>query len=146
VYSFVSITLHRVWAAAIRNCRASLRDARRLAQTPYNISLWTINLIVSGMKNTFVVISSAGPNRDLSKGTRQQPLWDEHAAFIDQVVDEGFVLMGGPLVDENGAMLIVNADDENEVREKLKNDPWMKHGVLKLESVKRWEIFIDVRK
>ena len=98
------------------------------------------------MKNTFVTISSAGPNRDLSKGTREQPFWDEHAAFIDQLVDEGFVLMGGPLIDEDGAMLIVNADDENEVREKLKNDPWIEHGVLKLESVKRWQIFIDVRK
>jgi len=98
------------------------------------------------MKNTFVTISSAGSNRDLSKGTREQPLWDAHAAFIDQLVAEGFVLMGGPLVDEDGAMLIVNADDEDEVREKLKNDPWMKHGVLKLESVKRWQIFIDVRK
>lgn len=65
---------------------------------------------------------------------------------MDQLVAEGFVLMGGPLIDEDGAMLIVNADDENEVREKLKNDPWTKHGVLKLESVKRWQIFIDVRK
>jgi uncharacterized protein YciI len=98
------------------------------------------------MKNTFVVISSAGPNRDRSKGTREQPLWDGHAAFIDQLVAEGFILMGGPFVDEGGSMLIVNADDENQVREKLKNDPWMKHGVLKLESVKRWQIFIDVRK
>ena len=97
------------------------------------------------MKNTFLVISSAGPNRNPSKGTREQPLWDEHAAFIDQLVAEGFILMGGPLVDEGGSMLIVNADDENEVREKLKDDPWTKHGVLKLESVKRWQIFIDVR-
>jgi len=32
------------------------------------------------------------------------------------------------------------------VREKLKTDPWMKHGVLKLEKVTRWQIFIDVRK
>ena len=110
------------------------------------VNLRIIKLIErGGMKNTFVTISSPGPNRDLSKGTRQQPLWDEHAAFIDQLVDEGFVLMGGPLVDEDGAMLIVNADDENEVLDKLKNDPWMKHGVLKLESVKRWQIFIDVR-
>src|SRR5262244_1935825 len=77
------------------------------------------------MKNTFVAISSPGPNRDPSKGTREQPLWDEHAAFIDQLVAEGFVLMGGPLVDDGGAMLIVNADDENEAREKLENDPWM---------------------
>jgi uncharacterized protein YciI len=98
------------------------------------------------MKNTFVAISSPGPNRDLSKGTREQPFWDEHATFIDQLVAEGFILMGGPLVDEGGSMLIVNADDANEVREKFKNDPWMKHGILKLESVKRWQIFIDVRK
>jgi uncharacterized protein YciI len=98
------------------------------------------------MKNTFVAISSAGPNRDSSKSTREQPLWDEHAAFIDQLVADGFILMGGPLVDEGGSMLIVNADDENEVREKLKDDPWMKHSILKLENIKRWQIFIDVRK
>jgi hypothetical protein len=42
--------------------------------------------------------------------------------------------------------LIVNAEDENEVREKLKNDPWFTHGVLKLENVTRWQIFIDARK
>jgi uncharacterized protein YciI len=54
--------------------------------------------------------------------------------------------MGGPFVEEGGAMLIVNADDEDEVREKLKNDPWFERGILKLESVKRWEIFIDERK
>ena len=98
------------------------------------------------MKNTFIAISSAGPNRDQSKGTREQPFWDEHAAFIDQLVEEDFILMGGPLVDEGGSLLIVNAKDENEVREKLKNDPWARHGILKLDSVKRWEIFIDKRK
>src|SRR5215468_4597029 len=102
------------------------------------------------MKNTFVTLSSPGPNRDPSKGTREQPLWDEHAAFIDRLVDEDFILMGGPLVDETGlpcgALLIVSADNENEVRENLKNDPWFERGILKLESVKRWQIFIDVRK
>ena len=97
------------------------------------------------MKNTFVAISSAGANRDPSKGAREQPFWDEHAAFIDQLVNDGFILMGGPLVDEGGALLIFNAKDENEVREKLKNDPWVEHGILKLESVKRWQIFIDQR-
>jgi uncharacterized protein YciI len=98
------------------------------------------------MKNTFVAFSSAGPNRDFSKDTREQPFWDEHAAFIDQLVEDGFILMGGPLVDEGGSLLIINAEDENEVRDKLKNDPWMQHGILKLESIKRWQIFIDERK
>ena len=97
------------------------------------------------MKSKYVVISSAGPHRDPSKGTREQPYWDDHEKFIDHLVDEGFVMMGGPLVDEGGAMLIVNGDDEQEVREKLKDDPWWTEGVLRLESIKRWEIFIDER-
>ena len=99
------------------------------------------------MKNPFVVISSVGPNRDPAKGTREQPLWDEHAAFIDQLVAEGFILMGGPLLDQaglpQGALLIVSAEDESEVKEKLQNDPWFEKGILKLENVRRWEIFID---
>src|SRR5438552_8569442 len=98
------------------------------------------------MKSTFVAISSASLNRDSSKGAREQPFWDGHAAFIDRLVDEGFILMGGPLVDEGGSLLIFNAEHENEVREKMKNDPWLKHGILKQESVKRWQIFIDARK
>ena len=98
------------------------------------------------MKNAFLAFSSAGPNRDFSKDTREQPFWDKHAAFIDQLVEDGFILMGGPLVDEGGSLLIINAEDESEVKETLKNDPWMQHGILKLESVKRWQIFVDVRK
>lgn len=101
------------------------------------------------MQNTFVVISVVGPNRDPSKGVREQPFWDEHAAFIDDLVDRKFIFMGGPLVDETGmpcgALLIVNADDENEVREKLKNDPWFERGILTLKSIKHWQIFIDAR-
>ena len=80
------------------------------------------------------------------KDTREQPFWDEHAKFIDQLVDDGFILMGGPLVDEGGSAVGLQRRDENEVREKLKHDPWAEHGILKLESVKRWEIFIDQRK
>ena len=100
--------------------------------------------------NTFVAISSAGPNANPLKSTREQLFWDEHVAFIDQHVDEDFILMGGPLVDEvglpRGALIIVNAEDEKKVREKLKDDPWFERGILKLESVKRWEIFVDTRK
>src|ERR1700740_2753825 len=98
------------------------------------------------MKNAFIVISSAGPNRDFSKGTREQPFWDEHAAFIDHLVEQGFILMDGPLEDEGGSLLILNVKDEKEAREKLKKDPWLHHGILKQQSIKRWQIFIDERK
>lgn len=98
------------------------------------------------MQQTFLILAAAGPQRDVAKDTREQPFWDEHAVFIDTLVAEGFIVMGGPLVDEGGSLLIVQAQDEAEVREKMKNDPWYTHGILKQESIKRWQIFIDERK
>ena len=97
------------------------------------------------MGSTFIVISAAGSNRDLSQGTRDQPYWDEHAAFIDDLVEEGFVMLGGPLPDEGGAVLVIRANSEAEVRHRLARDPWYVHGVLTLPSVRRWDIFIDRR-
>jgi uncharacterized protein YciI len=102
-------------------------------------------ILMVGTK-TFMIISAAGPNRDLAKGTREQRYWDEHAAFIDGLVEAGFIVLGGPLSDEGGAVLVVQADDEGEVREKLKDDPWYVNGILRLERVTRWEIFIDERR
>jgi uncharacterized protein YciI len=81
----------------------------------------------------------------LSKGTREQAYWDEHAEFIDALVDDGFVMLGGPLPDEGGALMVVYAASEAEVRARLANDPWYVNGILDLVSVKRWEIFIDQR-
>lgn len=95
--------------------------------------------------NIYVILSAAGSRRDVSKETREQPFWDEHAAFIDRLVDDGFILLGGPLVEEGGALLVVQARDEDEVRARMKHDPWYEHNILQLESVKRWQIFIDRR-
>jgi uncharacterized protein YciI len=97
------------------------------------------------MGSTFIVISAAGSNRDHSQGTRDQPYWNEHAAFIDNLVEEGFIMLGGPLPDEGGAVLVVNANSEAEVRDRLESDPWYVHGILTPQSVRRWDIFIDRR-
>ena len=54
-----------------------------------------------GRPERFLVYSMAGPQRDLARDAREQPWWDEHAAFIDGLVAEGFIQLGGPL-DEEG--------------------------------------------
>src|SRR5215213_2346569 len=97
------------------------------------------------MGSTFIVMSAAGSNRDHANGTRDQPYWDDHAAFIDNLVEEGFIMLGGPLPDEGGAVLVVHAGSEAEVRDRLGCDPWYAHEILTLESVRRWDIFIDRR-
>ena len=98
------------------------------------------------MKTAFVMIASAGPNRDLAKGPREQPFWQEHAEFIDRLVAEGFIWMGGPLVDEGGSLLFFHAADENEVREKMKNDPWAQTRHPQTGEHQALGIFIDERK
>lgn len=55
------------------------------------------------------------------------------------------ILVGGPLVDEGGAMLIVRAESPEEIQRRLDADPWYRHGILKLESIRRGEMFVDHR-
>jgi uncharacterized protein YciI len=92
---------------------------------------------------TFVVISGPGPRRDLTKDARSQELWDEHAAHIDSHVASGMIVMGGPLLDNQGAMMVVQAEDEATVRAMLDADPWYPAQILTLERIAPWQIFID---
>ncbi|MFN8677777.1 MAG: YciI family protein [Thermomicrobiales bacterium] len=92
---------------------------------------------------TFVVLSGPGPRRDLSQDARSQAYWDEHAAHIDHHVASGMIVMGGPLLDTQGALMVVQAEDEAVVRAMLDADPWYTHQILTLERVAPWQIFID---
>src|SRR5688572_10868907 len=83
---------------------------------------------------------SAGRSR---QDAREQAHWDEHAAFVDGLVAEGFIQLGGPLDEEGGGFLVVMARDEVEAWERLRHDPWYAHDILSLVWVKRWRIFID---
>jgi uncharacterized protein YciI len=96
-----------------------------------------------GRPERFLAYSTAGSQRDLARDAREQPWWDEHAAFIDGLVAEGFIQLGGPLDEEGGGFLVVMAQNEVEARERLRHDPWYAHDILSLVWVKRWRIFID---
>ncbi|MBK8233707.1 MAG: hypothetical protein IPK72_24800 [Candidatus Eisenbacteria bacterium] len=76
---------------------------------------------------------------------REQGLWAEHAAFMNALVDDGFVVLGGPLQDPvmHKARLIVIADDEAAVRNRLAQDPWSRVGLLRLASVEHWEVLLS---
>jgi uncharacterized protein YciI len=92
---------------------------------------------------SWIVISHAGPNRDLSKGAREQAFWNDHATFIDGLVDSGFIVLGGPLTAIGGGLLGVRAESESDVRATMDSDPWYTNGILALERIYEWEIFIN---
>jgi uncharacterized protein YciI len=76
---------------------------------------------------------------------RQQKQWDEHAAFMDGLVDEGFVILGGPLGEGKKVLLIVAAENEQEIAARLADDPWTSLKMLRATSVEQWEILLDAR-
>ena len=91
-----------------------------------------------------VVLTRAGPEYDLSKPLEEQSRWGEHADFMDGLVDEGFIVLGGPLADEFRNVHVVDAESEAEVRDTLACDPWS-GSHLEVDSVDPWTIRLDGR-
>jgi uncharacterized protein len=88
-----------------------------------------------------VRLEHAGP-WDFGKGLREQEGWDEHAAFMDALVDDGFIVLGGPLSDRE-ILHAIRADDEQQVRERLAADNWAQNGMLRITSIEPWTILLD---
>lgn len=92
-----------------------------------------------------MVTEIAGPNWDRSRARREQDGWDEHAAFMDALVDDGFVVLGGPIADGERVMLVVEAIDEEGVRARFAPDPWLPAGILEIAAIEPWTLWLDSR-
>ena len=86
-----------------------------------------------------VVLRRSGPEYDHSKPLEEQTGWLEHAAFMDGLVDDGFVVLGGPLEDEVRTAHAVEASSEEEIRERFGRDPWSGSHLV-VDSIDRWTI------
>jgi uncharacterized protein YciI len=75
----------------------------------------------------------------------EQADWPAHAAFMDELVDSGFVVLGGPLADERRVVQVVEAGSEEAVRATLARDPWF-GSQLVVESVEPWTLRLDARR
>jgi uncharacterized protein YciI len=91
-----------------------------------------------------VVRRRSGPEWDASLPLEEQSGWPAHAAFMDELVDAGFIVLGGPLADEQRVPLAVEAESDDEVRATLARDPWSETH-LRTDSIDRWTIRLDAR-
>jgi uncharacterized protein YciI len=87
-----------------------------------------------------------GPNWNASRSRREQQNWDGHATFMDGLVDDGFVFLGGPIGDSDRNLLVVEATDEQEIETRMSEDPWASMGLLCIGSIEPWTIWLDGRK
>ncbi|TML05872.1 MAG: hypothetical protein E6G41_08990 [Actinobacteria bacterium] len=86
-----------------------------------------------------VVLRRSGPDYDLSKPLEEQLGWEDHAAFMDRLVDDGVILLGGPLADELRTAHAVRAASEEEVRATFARDPWSESHLV-VDSIDAWTI------
>jgi uncharacterized protein YciI len=93
----------------------------------------------------FAVRLVHGPGWDASRQIRDQAGWDEHAAFMDGLVNDGFIILGGPLGDGEQTLHVVEAADENEITTRLAEDPWATAGLLRIGRIERWALWLDSR-
>ena len=91
-----------------------------------------------------VVLRRSGPEYDHSKPLEEQSGWLDHAAFMDGLVDDGFIVLGGVLADEMRTAHAVEAGSEEEIRERLAQDPWSGSHLV-VDSIDRWTIRLDAR-
>lgn len=99
-----------------------------------------------GSKKTIALFLRPGSRWDKSKPLREQPLWDEHALFVDDLFDRGLIMLAGPFAPEGtGAMVILNVDSIEEARAICAEDPWAHQDILVTDDAREWTIFLDGR-
>jgi uncharacterized protein len=93
----------------------------------------------------FAVRLGHGPGWDSSRSIREQDGWDAHAAFMDRLVDDGFIILGGPVGSGEETLHVVEAADADEIRARLVGDPWASAGLLRVARIEPWLLWLDSR-
>jgi hypothetical protein len=93
----------------------------------------------------YIVIFDQGPAWITSLPMREQQDWAGHATFMNALTEDGFVVLGGPIGDgtRHGARLIVRSDNEQDIRDRMADDPWAQLGLLAMESIEEWEVLLS---
>jgi uncharacterized protein YciI len=81
-----------------------------------------------------VVLHRSGQHWDPSRPLEEQSDWEAHAAFMNGLVDAGFIVLGGPLADEHRVVHAVEAESVEAIRTTRARDPWSKSH-LRVDSV-----------
>ena len=92
------------------------------------------------MPRLFAVTRSRGPAWNPSLSLEQQDDWPAHAAFMNALHADGFVLLGGPLEGTPDVLLIARANDANEIRTRLAADSWTRKDLLRIKQIVPWTL------
>ncbi len=90
----------------------------------------------------FVVLNTREPAWDDSYPMEEHENRAGHAAFMNALEADRFVLLGGPLVGTREIVLIVQGEDASQIAARLAPDPWMRNGFLVMKATRPWDVRI----
>ena len=96
-----------------------------------------------GPRELYLVRVVRGGPWNWSREMREQELWTEHASFMNALVDEGFIVLGGPVEGGREPFHVVDAASEEALRTRFAEDPWALNEMLTVTSVERWTILLS---
>jgi hypothetical protein len=91
-----------------------------------------------------VYVSQTGPEWDPDRPMEEQSRWEEHAVFMNRLVDEGLIVLGGPLSGQHRAFHVWEVDSDETIRAELAADPWSGSHLI-LESITPVTLALDSR-
>ena len=97
------------------------------------------------MTEYWLVRRKRGGPWDFSRDLREQEGWEEHAEIMDRWVEEGFIVLGGPIEGDEEVVHVIDSPSKDAIAEKFAEDNWEQDGKLSTVSVERWTILLDGR-
>ena len=91
-----------------------------------------------------VMVRRSGPEWRHGKPLEEQAGWERHAAFMDDLLERGFMVLGGPLGDERRVVYAIESESEQAVRDTLAHDPWSGTHLV-VDAVEPWTVRLDGR-
>lgn len=86
-----------------------------------------------------VVLRQSGPEWLPGRPLEEQTGWTEHAAYMDALVEDGFIVLGGPVSDDGRVVHAVEAESEDAVRATWARDPWSETHLV-IDAIEPWTI------
>jgi uncharacterized protein YciI len=91
-----------------------------------------------------VVLRQSGPQWRPGRPLEDQIGWQEHAEYMDALVEDGFIVLGGPVTDDGRVVHAVEAESEDAIRATWARDPWSETHLV-VDSIEPWMIRLDGR-
>jgi uncharacterized protein YciI len=92
------------------------------------------------------VVVRVGPGPTWTSGLPEdQPDWDAHLEFIDDLIERGHFILGGPWTNRLGSISIWEGLNADQVREVMQDDPFVQNSVFEIEDIADWTVYVDTR-